>query len=232
MLTASGRLQQKIDLVLPAFGTPGRLLLEHPRARELYPRYLEISAYLALSTVPLMDAAFGRASTLASQDPVAAGLADYLERHIPEEMHGDEPGQDVLSDLEALGVDTVTLREQPLPAKIGALIGMHFFWIHQCHPVAILGYLEIEAHHPERTSVEQLIERTGLPRDGFRQLLLHAELDVEHAQELHRVLDELPLEPCHEQLIGVSALQTFGLLIDAALDVVADGTALAARAVS
>jgi hypothetical protein len=232
VLSASGRLQRKIDLVLPAFETPGRLLLEHPQARELYPRYLEISAYLALSTVPLLEAALGRASALASQDPVAAGLADYLERHIPEEMHGEEPGRDVLSDLEALGVDTVALRAQPLPAKIAAVIGMHFFWIHQCHPVTILGYLEIESQHPERASVEELIEKTCLPRDGFRQLLLHAELDVEHADELHRVLDELPLEPYHEQLIGVSALQTFGLLIDAALDVVADGSALAARAVS
>jgi hypothetical protein len=97
---------------------------------------------------------------------------------------------------------------------------MQFFWIHQCHPVAILGYLQIEAYHPHRDSIEQLIEKTGLPRDAFRQLLLHAELDVEHARELHRVLDSLPLEPQHEQLIGVSALQTIALLTAAALDVV------------
>jgi hypothetical protein len=85
------------------------------------------------------------------------------------------------------------------------------------------GYLELEAYHPRRASIERLIEKTGLPRAGFRQLLLHAKLDVAHATELHRVLDSLPLEPQHEQLIGLSALHTISLLMDALLDVVDDG---------
>jgi len=221
MRTASGRLRETLDLILPVFETPGRLLLEHSRTRELYPRYLAISSYLALTTVPLMEAALTRARALAPQDAVAAPLAEYLERHIPEEMHGDEPGSDALADLEALGVDTVAFRARPLPPKIAAVIGTQFFWIHQCHPVAILGYLAIEAYHPHPDAVERLIEVTGLPRDAFRQLLLHAELDVEHAHDLHRVLDSLPLEPCHEELIGVSALKTLALLAEAGLDVVA-----------
>ena len=37
---------------------------------------------------------------------VAAGLIHYLEHHIPEEMHGDEPGGELLEDLAAVGVDT------------------------------------------------------------------------------------------------------------------------------
>lgn len=221
MPTASGRLQRKLTLVLPALGTPGRLLVEHPRARELYPQYVAISAYLALATVPLMEAALVRARSLAPQDTVAAALADYLERHIPEEMHGDEPGGDALRDLEVLGVDTVAFRARPLPPKIAAVIGMQFFWIRQCHPVAILGYLAIEAYHPHPEAVERLIAATGLPRDGFRQLLLHAELDVEHARELCCVLDSLPLEPRHEELIGISALKTLALLSEAGLDVIA-----------
>ena len=220
MPTASVRLQRKLDLVLPAFGTPGRLLVEHPRARELYPRYLAISSYLALTTVPLMEAALARAQALQPEDAVAAPLAEYLERHIPEEMHGDEPGSDALRDLEALGVDTVSFRARPLPPSIAALIGTQFFWIQQCHPVAILGYLAIEAYHPHPDAVERLIEVTGLPRDAFRQLLLHAELDVGHAHDLYRVLDSLPLEPRHEELIGMSALKTLALLSEAGLEVV------------
>ena len=39
-----------------------------------------------------MEAALARARSLGPDDAVAAGLAGYLERHIPEEMHGDEPG--------------------------------------------------------------------------------------------------------------------------------------------
>jgi hypothetical protein len=230
VLATSARLRRKIDFVLPTFGTPGRLLLEHRCVRELCPQYLAISTYLALATVPLLEAALQRARALAPDDAVAAGLAEYLQRHIPEEMHGEEPGRDALDDLKALGVDTVALRAGPLPPKIAQVIGNHFFWICQCHPVAILGYLEIEAYHPHRGAVEQLIEKTGLPRDGFRQLLLHAELDVEHAEELHRVLNSLPLEPYHERLIGVSALQTLALLTEAAFDVVAGGAQPAAGA--
>jgi hypothetical protein len=198
------------------------LLLDHARARELYPRYLAAGAYVALAMVPLMEVALERARALRPRDPVASGLAEYLERHIPEEMHGEEPGRATLDDLEAVGVDTVALRARPLPQKIAALIGTQYFWVVQCHPVAILGLLELEAYHPYAPSVERLIEKTGLPRDGFRQLLLHAELDVEHADELHRVMDSLPLEPYHEQLIGLSALQTMAFLIDAWLEIVAD----------
>lgn len=221
MQTASARLRRKLDLVLPALERPGRLLYEHPRAAELYPRYLALSAYLALASVPLLEAALDRARARAAEDAVAAGLAAYLERHIPEEMHGEEPGRDILRDLEALGVDTAAMRARPLPPRIAEVVGTHAFWIWHAHPVAVLGFLEIEAYHPDRASVERLIERTRLPRDGFRQLLLHAELDVDHAAELHRVLDALPLEPRHEQLIGLSALQTMALLSEVGLEIVA-----------
>ena len=232
MPTASARLRRKLELVAPALATPGRLLLEHPRARELYPRYLAAGSYVALAMIRLMEAALERARALAPEDPVAAELAEYLERHIPEEMHGDEEGGGALADLEAVGVDTDALRWSPLPPPIAALIGAQLFWIANAHPVAILGFLGLEAYHPHAPTVERLIETTALPRDGFRQLLLHADLDVGHAEELHSVLDSLPLEPRHEQLIGLSALQTMAFLIEAWLDIVTDGapaTAVAAR---
>jgi hypothetical protein len=41
-----------------------------------------------------------------------------------------------------------------------------------------------------------------------------------HGEELRHVLDSLPLEPRHEQLIGLSALETISFLIDAWLEVV------------
>jgi hypothetical protein len=221
-VTASERLQRKLDLVRPAFVAPGRLLLDHPRANELYPPYLAAGAYVALAMVPLMETALGRAQALAPDDPIASGLAEYLERHIPEEMHGEGPDHAVLADLEAIGVDTASMQAGPLPTPIAAIIGMQYFWILQRHPVAILGLLELEAYHPHVPAVEELIQKTGLPPDGFRQLLLHAELDVEHAEELHLVLDSLPLEPQHEALISLAALQTMGLLIHAWLDVVTE----------
>jgi len=195
-------------------------LFDHPRAHELFPVCLATGYQLARTMVPLMATALQRARELAPEDPVAEGLAAYLERHIPEEMHSDEPGGATLDDLEALGIDPVALQAQPPPPKIAALLGAQYFWIFHYHPVALLGFLELEAYHPHRPTLELFIEKTGLPRDGFRQLLLHAKLDAAHAAELHRVIDSLPLELHHEQLIGLSALQTIGLLAETWLDVV------------
>ena len=149
MPTASARLTRKLDLVAPAFAAPGRLLHEHPNARELFPRYDAASSYLTLAMVPLMEVAFERARALAPDDPVAAGLAVYLEKHIPEELHGGAPGRAGMDDLEALGVDTVALREGPVPARMAEYIGNLCFWIWHRHPVAILGFLALEAFHPE-----------------------------------------------------------------------------------
>src|SRR5215210_7757247 len=158
MPTPSERLSRKLDLVLPAYGTPGRLLLEHPGAPELCPRYLAVGAYVALTMVPLMETALDRSRMLAPTDPVAARLADYLEHHIPEEMHGDEPGADLLEDLAVLGVDTEALRRRPLPAQLAALIGTQFFRIRHAHPVSVLGFLWLEAYPPHLEAVERLIE--------------------------------------------------------------------------
>jgi hypothetical protein len=197
------------------------MLLEHPRARALYPAYQAASSYVPLAMVPLMEAALDRCRALGPTDPVAARLADYLERHIPEEMHGDEPGGDLLDDLAAVGVDTGALRVRPLPDKIAALIGTQFFRIRHAHPVTIIGLLWLEVYPPHAPAVERLIERTGLPRDGFRQLLLHSDVDVRHGKELQDVVDSLPLEPWQEQLIGLSAIEAMSCLIDAWLDVLA-----------
>jgi hypothetical protein len=227
--TASARLQRKLDLVAPAFGTPGRLLLDDPRARELAPRFFAAGSYITLAMVPLMEAALHRSRELAADDAVAAGLADYLERHIPEEMHGGSPGRAALDDLEALGIDTIALRREPPPPSMAELIGTLAFWIWHRHPVTILGLLALEAFHPHGPAVEQLVQATGLPRDGFRQLFLHAKLDQHHAKELHRVVDTLPLDREQEELISVAALQTMSTLIDAWLDVVTEGASIGAE---
>jgi hypothetical protein len=227
MSTASTRLRRKIDLILPAYWAPGQMLLESPRAHRLYPAYLAAGSYVTLEMVPLMEAALDQARLLERTDAVAAGLVGYLERHIQEEMHGDEPGDDLIEDLEALDVDRESLRTAPPPEKIAALIGTQHFRVRHVHPVTILGFLWPEVYPPDPSFVERLIERTQLPRDGFRQLLLHSEIDVRHGRELQDFLDTLPLEPRHEQMIGLSALQTFAYLIDAWFEVLATENAAA-----
>jgi hypothetical protein len=178
-----------------------------------------------------METALDRSRDLAATDPVAAGLIEYLERHIVEEMHGDEPGDASVDDLAAFGVDVAALLGGPLPETAAALIGTLYFRVLYAHPVAILGLLWLEVYPPQVRSVEALIKRSGLPREGFDPLLLHADLDVRHGEELQDVVDALPLEPRHEQLIALTALESIGFLIDAWMEVLgADGATPATAA--
>src|SRR4051812_23470421 len=216
--TASDRLRLKLQLVEPLVAAPAHLLLEHPRAAEVYPRYLGIGYQVTCAMLELMDSALARARHL--DDGVAAGLVVYLERHIVEETHHEEPGGAVLDDLRALGHDAERLVADAASDKVTALVAGERRRIEHDHPVAVLGFLELEACHTKRPTLERLIAHTGLPRAGFEQLLMHARLDAVHGRELHELLDSLPLEPWHEQLVGLSALTTIGVVADALLDVV------------
>jgi hypothetical protein len=114
-------------------------------------------------------------------------MAEYLQRHIQEEMHGDEPGGALLADLDALGVDTDTLRQRPPSLKIATLIGTQYFLTFNYHPVALLGFLQLEKYHPRRAFVEQLIEKTSLPRNGFRRPLANTPNEFANPARLLRL---------------------------------------------
>jgi len=196
------------------------MLLEHPRAAEVYPRYLAAGYHVTCAMLELMELALARAREL--DDEVSPGLVRYLDRHLVEETHHEDPGGAVLDDLRALGEDPETLVAGAASDKIDVLVANERARIRDDHPVAVLGFLELEACHTGRDAVERLIAATGLPREGFHQLLVHSRLDAVHAEELHEVIDSLPLQPRHEQLIGLSALTTLGTVADALLDVVAE----------
>jgi len=70
----------------------------------------------------------------------------------------------------------------------------------------------MEGYPPEPAEVEALQARTGLPAGAFRFLRRHASIDRAHAADLAAALDALPLGLEHEQLVGLSALQTVDAL--------------------
>jgi hypothetical protein len=208
--TESERLRRKIELVLPELAAAGRRLFTHPRIEDLYPEYLFISHCVVRASVPLMEAALEGSRSMAGTDPVAARVAEYLEGHIPEEMHHDEW---LLDDLEVLGVSRSTLLARPPSATVAALVGSQYYWVFHYHPVTLLGYVELlEGYPPLTAEIEDLIRRTGYRREAFRTLVHHARLDPDHGDELNRTLDELPLTAEQSAAMGLSAMNSVHLL--------------------
>jgi hypothetical protein len=171
-----------------------------------YPELLFHIHCVVRATVPAMDAARRRAEAQSAYDPVAAGVAQYLSRHIPEELGHDDW---LLEDMEALGISRQTvLRRVPSPAA-AELVGSLYYWVLHAHPVAWMGYAAVTEGHPPSTDfLLGVIERTGLPRTGFRTYLKHAQIDPNHSHEMYATLDSMPLTADHISLLGVVAFRT------------------------
>jgi hypothetical protein len=205
MLSHSQKLRHKIEVVLPTLMEAARRLHTHPQLAALYPEYLLVTHCMVRATVPLMEHALAQAHRLAAHDPVAAAITPYLEKHIPEEDHAFW----VLEDLEELGFDRATQLQRTPPPAVAAMVGAQYYWIFHAHPVALFGYMQVmEGYPPTVEQVDALVARTGHPRAAFRMLARHSHLDLAHRDELHAVLDSLPLTPAQSALIGTSALQS------------------------
>ena len=204
------RLRRKIALVTPAFVNACHGVFMHPGIRELWPEYLITQHAIIRSTVPLMEAAGKRARTLADDDPVAAGVEKYLEVHIGEEMNHDEW---LLDDLEVLGIPRMKVLARVPSATVAAVAGSQYYWSLHYHPVALLGYFAfMEGFPPQPELIQDLMERTGYPEGAFRTFILHGELDPGHQEELDRTIDNLPLSNDLENVLGLSAISTGGLV--------------------
>jgi hypothetical protein len=192
--------------VRPRLETAAATIWSHPRVADLYPRYLIAVHGLVRASVPLMEAALGRARVLAHDDPVAAALAEYLSHHIPEERGHDEW---VLQDLEAAGgLRQEALSQLPSLSTTRA-VGAQYYWIHHVHPIALLGFIAVlEGHPPSVPGLDQLVRVIGLPTKAFRTLYAHARLDVHHRDELDALLDRLPPDERLESLMETSAVHT------------------------
>jgi heme oxygenase-like protein len=206
--TESALLRAKIELVLPALRAVGRRLIDHPDLRKLYPEYLFMSHCTIRASVQLMEVGL-EASRARPHDPVCELLADYLEQHIEEERGHDAW---LLEDLASIGRRPEEFLDRPPMPPVAALVGSQYYWVHHGHPVGLLGYIALlEGYPPVRRDVEAMQVRTGYGADAFRTLLLHADLDPHHSDELDRLLDSLPLTEYQRTVLGLSALSSVQL---------------------
>jgi hypothetical protein len=209
-MSHSRRLREKIELVAPSMHRAIHAFWTHPRMQEMFPDFLYTTYCVGRSTVPLLESAFEVANARRDSDPVAACVADYCARHIPEERHHDE---NVLDDLAVLGVSRESVARRIPSPTVAALIGSQHYWILNVHPIALLGYLEVlEGEPPVAEFLEQVIQRTGIPRAAFRTYFQHAVVDQKHRDDLREAMDRMPLSQEHTCILAISAFQTVELV--------------------
>ena len=202
-------LRLKIRLAESQLGHASDEVVHHPDVAQLYPELLFRTHCLARASAPLMQAALDEAESRAS-DPVCAGMRDYLARHILEER---EHAAWIEQDLACLGTSATELAHRIPPASAASAVGAQYYWIKHYHPAAVLGYIAVlEGAAPRLSWVEDLMARTKLPAQAFRTLKLHATVDVEHARDLDALLDRLPLQQVHHDLLRESAFLTIDAL--------------------
>ncbi|MFD6801217.1 iron-containing redox enzyme family protein [Streptomyces cyaneofuscatus] len=207
--TASARLRTKLLLLEPEF----RGATTHMwRAEGLLPRYRTyLCAMHAVirASVPLMELAVRRAAD-SPGDPLSEPLAAYLAEHIQEEAGHDAW---LLEDLLAAGAAPEdALGPQP-PPDVAALVGPQYYWIEHHHPVALLGYIAVlEGYAPAPGLTDRIGRITALPAAALRTVREHAALDTDHLDELHALLDRLPLTRDQETAVAVSALHSLDAL--------------------
>ncbi|MFF4248714.1 iron-containing redox enzyme family protein [Streptomyces sp. NPDC001822] len=214
----SRRLQQKIGLLMPAVDAASRRMWTHPHSDRMYVEWLKTLHGTIRATVPLMLAATEQC--VARQgDPVADMLGRYLSKHIREEYGHD---QWVADDLVVAGGTPAELWSAVPGPAVASLVGSQYYWLRHVHPIALVGHIAVlEGNPPGPGLAADLASRTGLPEDAFRTIARHSHLDVQHRDDVLRLVDRLPLDAAQEDLLGLSALHTLRGLIEV-MEAVAD----------
>ena len=199
----SERLCSRIELAIPSMLKITNEIANHPQLRELFPEFLIRVHWLIRFSVPLMETAMETCRRRAS-DPVCAAMLPYLEEHTEEERGHDEL---LLQDLERIGVSRKTvLRRLPSPTVAAAQGAMHYWTAHH-HPVAMFGsMIPSECYPISLETISWLEQQTGYPRAAFRTMEMHSELDQGHGAEALAMLDTLPLDDWHHEVLGVASL--------------------------
>ncbi|MFF2534801.1 iron-containing redox enzyme family protein [Streptomyces cyaneofuscatus] len=207
--SASARLRTKLLLLEPEFRGATTHMWRTEGLLPRYRTYLCTMHAVIRASVPLMELALRRTAERPG-DPLSEPLAAYLAEHIQEEAGHDAW---LLEDLLAAGATPEdALGPQP-PPDVATLVGPAYYWIEHHHPVTLLGYIAVlEGYAPAPGLTDRISRLTGLPDAALRTVREHAALDTGHLDELHALLDRLPLTRDQEAAVAVSALHSLDAL--------------------
>jgi pyrroloquinoline quinone (PQQ) biosynthesis protein C len=212
-LSHSKQLRAKIRLAEPCLSAVADDFWRHPRLAKMFPDFLFMLHSIIRSSVPMMMVAAESARSRADSDPVAAQIAGYFSQHAREEAQHDEW---LLDDMVAIGMDrSEVLTRMPSPT-VASVVGAQYYWMFHVHPVSLLGYLAVlEGNPPSAKELRKIRSQHGLPEEGFRTMMKHAQLDPHHRDELYAQIDELSLNDSHASLLTLSAFHTIDQLSQA-----------------
>ena len=204
-LSKSQALQTRLGLTSSLLRAATKRVFERADLPRLIPAYLLFMHQMTRTSVPLMETACEEAKR-AGKDPVCRGLRDYLLHHLEEERHHDEW---FLEDLMSIGLKPIQSQQRLPSTDLASLVGSQYYWILHHHPIALLGYIAmLEGNAPSMRFVDELQAQTGLPPSAFRTCRIHASVDGTHQEALNALIDNLPLDARHEQLLAVSGAHT------------------------
>jgi len=199
------RLQQSVQLFKARCSVVSQRCSELARFPEVVKEQAYINYCVSSATIPLLEETI-RCAKLLEDDPIAQMLIPYMEKHIPEEEGHDRIA---LDDIVRLGGDREATIARIPPSHVSALIGSQYHLVRH-HPVAFMGYLcATEVNHPTVDYVENLIKVSGLPREGFSAMMLHATVDIGHKEDIINTLNSLTLSEQHFNLVEMSAFQSY-----------------------
>ncbi len=202
---ASRSVRGRIGLVsIPLFQCY-QALKAHPALATVYPEFLVLTHMIIRASAPLMTDVLRRVHDM-PDDPLSQGLHAYVEKHRSEEEGHDEW---VLDDLERLGLGREHVLRRMPPASVAAMVGAQYYWLRHHHPVAFLGYVAVLEGYPAPVEdIEEMAERSKLPRAAFSTWMKHATLDPHHRAEFDELIDSLPLTDEDITCICVSGMTT------------------------
>jgi Iron-containing redox enzyme len=140
--------------------------------------------YVMKAAVPLLEFAAGQAR---AKGPGYDPFVHWCLCHAEEEH---EHPLWFLEDLVAIGCDQQQIVCAVPEDEILDLLGAQFALAATAEPAAILGFFfTMEAHPSDAASIVALSDRLGIPKEGLRTILFHAEEDLEHAAVIRDMVE-------------------------------------------
>ncbi len=146
-----------------------------------------VQGYLTTSRSAYTLLKFAAEQAALLNDESLLPFIDWARTHAEEEK---DHHSWYLDDLLAMGYPSSLVENQIADDILLEQLGVQFSLIATAHPISILGYVFVlEGYQPEAKTIYDIAERFSLPREGFRTILYHLDIDKEHRKPIVELID-------------------------------------------